>query len=141
MCLFVPYWLRNDGCLNLAYRLVVIELNNDSTEAMTWLTRAAKAAKQAAWWPSHSGAKQAAQLHRVVGYFKKIEDMTCTPVMLSLQAYSDCMGELSLFSRFEDGLLSLHFGLSIAVADSNVFKRALSFRDFKNIVLFFGCDG
>ncbi|KAG0559465.1 hypothetical protein KC19_10G107200 [Ceratodon purpureus] len=130
--LFVPYWLRNDACLPLAYRLVEIEPNNDSTGDLTWLSRAAKAAKQAARRPNHSGAKHASQLHRVVGYFEKVEDMTGTPVMLSLQAYSDRIGGLSLSSRSEDGLLSPRLGLSIAIANSNIFKRALSFRDFES---------
>ncbi|XP_024384462.1 uncharacterized protein [Physcomitrium patens] len=130
--LFVPYWLRNDASLPLAYRLVEIEPDSASTGDTTWLTRAAKAAKQAARRPTHPGVKKALRLNRVVNYLERVEDMTGTPVMLSLQAYSDRIGGLSLSSRAEDGLLSPRLGLAIAVANSNVFNRALSFRDFEN---------
>lgn len=109
--LFVPYWLQNDASLPLAYRLVEIEPNSDSTGDTTWLTRATKAAKQAARRPTHSGAKHAPQLNKVVSYFENVEDMTGTPVMLSLQAYSDRLGGLSLSSRSEDGLLSPRLGV------------------------------
>jgi vacuolar protein sorting-associated protein 13A/C len=132
--LFVPYWLRNDASLPLAYRLVEIEPHSDSTGDTTWLTRAAKAAKQAARRPTHPGIKKALQLNRVVNYLERVEDMTGTPVMLSLQAYSDRIGGLSLSSRSEDGLLSPRLGLAIAVTNSNVFNRALSFRDFESNV-------
>ena len=132
--LFVPYWLRNDASLPLAYRLVEIEPHSGSTGDTTWLTRAAKAAKQAARRPTHSGVKRTLQLNRVVNYLERVEEMTGTPVMLSLQAYSDRIGGLSLSSRSEDGLLSPRLGLAIAVTNSTVFNRALSFRDFENNV-------
>ncbi|KAG0568137.1 hypothetical protein KC19_7G189300 [Ceratodon purpureus] len=130
--LFVPYWLRNDASLPLAYRLVEIEPHSSSTGDTTWLTRAAKAAKQAARRPTHPGVKKTLQLNRVVNYLERVEDMTGTPVMLSLQAYSDRIGGLSLSSRSEDGLLSPRLGLAIAVTNSKVFSRALSFRDFES---------
>lgn len=134
--LFVPYWLVNDAALPLAYRLVEIEPHSGSSGDETWLTRAAKAAKQAARRPSHNGVKTALQLNRVVHYLERVEDMQGTPVMLSLQAYSDRMGGLSLSSRSEDGLLSPRLGLAISVANSNIFDRALSFRDFESNVSF-----
>lgn len=132
--LFVPYWLRNDASLPLAYRLVEIEPNSGSAGDTTWLTRAAKAAKQASRRPTHSTVNHSLQLSKVVNYFESAEDMLGTPAMLSLQAYSDRIGGLSLSSRSEDGLLSPRLGLSIAVANSKVFKRALSFRDFESNV-------
>ena len=54
--------------------------------------------------------------------------------MRSLQAYCDRIGGLSLSSRYEDRLLSPRLGLAIAVTNSNVFNRALSFQDFESNV-------
>jgi vacuolar protein sorting-associated protein 13A/C len=130
--LFVPYWLLNDASLPLAYRLVEIEPDRGLGGDATWLTRAAKAAKQAARRPNHAGARKVMQINRVVQHLECIEDLQGTPVMLSLQAYSDHMSGLSLSSRSEDGLLSPRLGLSVAIAQSNVFNHALSFRDFEN---------
>jgi vacuolar protein sorting-associated protein 13A/C len=79
--LIVPYWLRNDASLPLAYRLVEIEPHSGSTGDTTWFTRAAKAAKQAARRPTHPGIKKALQL---INYLERVEDMAGTPVMLSL---------------------------------------------------------
>jgi vacuolar protein sorting-associated protein 13A/C len=132
--LFVPYWLLNDASLPLAYRLVEIEPDRGLGGDATWLTRAAKAAKQAARRPNHAGARKVMQINRVVQHLECIEDLQGTPVMLSLQAYSDRMSGLSLSSRSEDGLLSPRLGLSVAIAQSNVFNHALSFRDFENSV-------
>lgn len=90
--LFVPYWLSNDASIPLAYRLVEIEPNSDSTGDTTWLTRAAKAAKQASRRPTHSTVQHSLQLSRVVNYFEIAEEISGTPAMLSLQAYSDRIG-------------------------------------------------
>lgn len=134
--LFVPYWLVNDASLPLAYRLVEIEPDTGSGGDSTWLTRAAKAAKQAARRPSHVGVKKVVQLNRVVQHLEKVEDLEGIPLMLSLQALSDRIGGLSFSSRSEDGTLSPRLGLAVAVANSNIFKSALSFRDFESNVSF-----
>lgn len=134
--LFVPYWLCNDADLPLNYRLVEIEPSGGATGDSSWLTRAAKAAKQAARRPARAGEASKSHLHKVVQSIELIEQLSGVPVMLSLQAQSDRIGGLSLANNAEGGRLSPRLGLSVTIGNNTRCNSALSFRDFEENVSF-----
>ncbi|KAL2613699.1 hypothetical protein R1flu_025391 [Riccia fluitans] len=129
--LFVPYWLCNDANLPLNYRLVEIEPSGGGSGDTSWLTRAAKAAKQAARRPARAGEVSKSHLHKVVQSIELLEQLSGVPVMLSLQAQSDRIGGLSLANNSEGGRLSPRLGLSVTVGSNTRCDSALSFRDFE----------
>ncbi|KAL3679175.1 hypothetical protein R1sor_022131 [Riccia sorocarpa] len=129
--LFVPYWLCNDAGLPLNYRLVEIEPSGGGAGDTSWLTRAAKAAKQAARRPTRAGDVSKSHLHKVVQSIELLEQLSGVPVMLSLQAQSDRIGGLSLANNSEGGRLSPRLGLSVTIGSNTRCNSALSFRDFE----------
>lgn len=130
---FVPYWISNDSCLSLAYRVVEIEpLENTDLDSQL-LSKAVKSAKSALrTTPSFMGRQISSRKN--IQVLEEIEDVSPIPSMLSPQDYVG-RGGVMLFSSRNDTYLSPRVGIAVALGNSESFSAGISLLELEKKVM------
>lgn len=122
---FVPYWIQNDSCVPIIYRLVEVE-PLDNSEADSLLTsKAVKSAKVALKQTSRSIDRKHSLLRRNIQILENIDESYQNFVMFSPQDYMNRSGILPFPSR-GDTFLSTRVGISVAVRHSDNYCPGIS---------------
>lgn len=121
---FVPYWITNDTCLPLAYRIVEMEYMENAEADSLSLSRAVKSARTVLRSPSHSFDRRYSSLKKNIRVLEVIEDSSPMPSMLSPQDYGTRSG--LPFPSQKDSYLSPRLGIAVAVRPSETYSPGIS---------------
>ncbi|KAG8370579.1 hypothetical protein BUALT_Bualt14G0131800 [Buddleja alternifolia] len=122
---FVPYWIKNNSFLSLAYRVVEIEPLGSGDVDSLMMSTAVKSAKSALRYPSTSVVDGQDGMRKNIQVLEAIEDTSPTPSMLSPQDYIG-RGGVMLFSSRNDAYLSPRVGIAVAIRNSENFSPGVS---------------
>jgi len=129
---FVPYWITNDTCLPLAYRIVEMEYMENAEADSLSLSRAVKSARTVLRSPSHSFDRRYSSLKKNIRVLEVIEDSSPMPSMLSPQDYGTRSG--LPFPSQKDSYLSPRLGIAVAVRPSETYSPGISLLELEKKV-------
>ncbi|KAH7682946.1 Vacuolar protein sorting-associated protein 13 [Dioscorea alata] len=122
---FVPYWIQNDSCVPIIYRLVEVEPLDNSEADSLLISKAVKSAKVALKQTSRSIDRKHSLLRRNIQILENIDESYQDFVMFSPQDYMNRSGILPFPSR-GDTFLSTRVGISVAVRHSDNYCPGIS---------------
>lgn len=125
--IFVPYWIVNDTCVPLAYRMVELEYLENAEPESHSLSKSVR--KTVLRNPTNSIIRRP---RRNLQVLEMIEDNSPVPSMLSPQDYFG--GNALMFSSQKDAYISPRIGIGVAVRNSETYSAGIALHELENKV-------